>query len=96
MAHLFQIHNLQEQISVLKEKIVSGTASVGEVMASLWKIQQEHQQLAQDIESSSVDLDALNQKYEGRASSHIARSQEAVGEEVSPLILGGEWLVPSS
>lgn len=89
MAHFFQAHNIQEQITTLKEKIQSGRVSVSKVTASLEKIQEEHRNLVRDIASSSTDLDALNKKYGGRASRPIAHSQEAVGDEV------GIWfLVP--
>ena len=78
MAHLFQIRNLQEQTTVLKEKINNGGASVSDIMTSLRKIQEEHQQLVADIASSSADLDALNR----RDSRHLVHSQEAIGSEV--------------
>ena len=83
MAHLFRIHNLQEQITALKEKLTSRGTSVDEILSSLRKIQQEHQQLAEDISGSSTELEALERRYGERASSHIARSREAVGNEVS-------------
>ena len=89
MAHFFQAHNIQEQITTLKEKIQSGGVSVSEVTASLEKIQEEHRNLVRDMASSSTDLDALNKKYGGRASRHIVHSQEAVGDEV-----GVGYLVP--
>lgn len=89
MAHFFQAHNIQEQITTLKEKIQSGGVSVSKVTASLEKIQEEHRNLVRDMASSSTDLDALNKKYGGRASRHIAHSQEAVGDEV-----GVGYLVP--
>lgn len=75
MAHLFQIRNLQEQMTVLKEKINNGGASVGDVMASLRKIREEHRQLVADIASSSANLDT-------RDSRHLVHSQEAIGDEV--------------
>ncbi len=57
--------------------------SVGVVMSSLEGVQREHRQLSQYIGESSVQLEALNQRYQGRASGHSARSQEAIGSEVS-------------
>lgn len=78
MAHLFQIRNLQEQTTALKEKINNGSASVSDVMTSLRKIQEEHRQLVAGIASSSADLDALNR----RDSRHLVHSQEAIGSEV--------------
>ena len=83
MAHLFQAHNLQEQITALKERINRGGVSVSEIVTSLGKIQEEHQTLVRDISRSTTDLDALNRKYGGRTSRHIVHSQEAVGDEVS-------------
>ena len=83
MAHLFQAHNLQEQITALKERINRGGVSVSEIVTSLGKIQEEHQMLVRDISRSTTDLDALNRKYGGRTSRHIVHSQEAVGNEVS-------------
>ena len=83
MAHLFQIRNLQEQMTVLKEKINNGGASVSDVMTSLRKIQEEHRQLVADIASSSADLDALNR----RDSRHLVHSQEAIGNEVCASVI---------
>ena len=84
MAHLFQIRNLQEQMTALKEKINSGGASVGDIMASLRKIREEHRQLVADIASSSANLDSLNR----RDSRHLVHSQEAIGDEVSASVVG--------
>ena len=60
---------------MLKEKINNGGASVGDIMASLRKIREEHRQLVADIASSSANLDA-------RDSRHLVHSQEAIGDEV--------------
>ena len=84
MAHLFQIRNLQEQMTVLKEKINSGGASVGDIMASLRKIREEHRQLVADIASSNANLDSLNR----RDSRHLVHSQKAIGDEVSASVVG--------
>ena len=84
MAHLFQIRNLQEQTTALKEKINNGGASVSDVMASLRKIREEHRQLVADVANSSADLDALNR----RDSRHLVHSQEAIGSEVCASVIG--------
>ncbi len=80
LAHVFHIRHLLEEVSSLRAKIEEGGVSVGVVMSSLLEgVQREHRQLSQYIGESSVRLEALSQRYQGRASGHIARSQEAIG-----------------
>ena len=67
---MFRIRGLREQLSSLSDRITADGASVGEVMAALGAIQEEHRQLAEEIAGSAG----------GRGGG--ARSREAIGSEV--------------
>ena len=82
LAHLLQLHSLQEQLTALKLKINEGGASLDEILSDLSHIQDGHRQLSSDIDISSGHLDRLKEKYNGKDFDHIARSREAVGKEV--------------
>lgn len=95
-AHLLKIKSLQGKIAELKSKLnergspfnegVSPCNEVGasfnEVLTGLRDVQTEHTQLSEDIDESQATLEALKNKYKGKASRRIASSQQAIGKEV--------------
>lgn len=82
LAHLLQLHNLQEQIAALKSKINDGAASLDEILADLSHIQNEHRTLSEDVDTTSGHLETLREKYNGKDFAPIARSRDAVIKEV--------------
>ena len=82
IAHLFKIGDLQEKVTRLQMKLNDGGFSFDTLMNSLEQIQQEHRALREEVEDSNDRLETLNNRYKGRASGHIARSKNAIGDEV--------------
>ena len=83
LAHLFKVHGLQEELEHLKSMLNDRSVPLGEVVQDASRINQEHQQLARDVEALSTDLDALRNKNNGKVSERIARSRRAIENEVS-------------
>ena len=83
LAHLFKIHSLQEELGHLKSILSDGSIPLDEIVRDASRLHQEHQQLAQDVETLSTNLDALRNKDNGKVSDRIAKSKRAIENEVS-------------
>lgn len=87
IAHIFKIGDLQEKVADLQMKLNEGGISFDTLMSNLEQIQQEHRVLKEEVEDSNTRLEALNKRYKGQASGHIARSKNAIGNEVCVRLL---------
>ena len=88
-AHLLKVKSLQGKIAELKSKLNEGGSPFNEggspfneVLTGLHEVQRDHAQLSEDINESQATLEALKNKYKGKASRRIASSQQAIGNEV--------------
>lgn len=82
IALLFKVGDIQERVAELQEKLTEGNISTDVLASSLEKIQLEHRALNAEVRDANTRLKILNKRYNGKASGHIARSTNAIGNEV--------------
>jgi predicted nuclease with TOPRIM domain len=86
LSQIFRIRSLQEQIASLKEKLRNNQSSFEELSEDLGRILDEHEALTGNFALSREQLNAIQEKYKGKASSMISQRKTALENEVSGMV----------